>query len=126
MANAKQKMVLSRATHEIDAEGKVLGRLATRIATLLRGKHKATFQPHIDAGDVVVVHHASKIKLTGQKMDQKVYHRHTGYPGGLRTTKLSASFGENPAQVLRRAVYQMLPDNRLRKEMIKRLRISNE
>lgn len=113
-------------THEIDAEGKVLGRLATQIATLLRGKHKATFQPHIDAGDVVVVRHVAGIKFTGQKIDQKVYHRHTGYPGGLRTKKLSTLFGENPAEVLRRAVYQMLPDNKLRKEMIKRLRISTE
>ncbi|MBI4253281.1 50S ribosomal protein L13 [Candidatus Uhrbacteria bacterium] len=121
-----QRIKQIRATHEIDAEGKVLGRLATRIATILRGKHKATFQPHIDGGDIVIVRNAGKVKLTGQKMGQKVYHHHTGYPGGLRTKKLSTSFGENPAWVVHHAVYQMLPDNRLRKEMIKRLHISND
>jgi len=122
MANAK-KPVTTRATHEIDASEKPLGRLATQVAVLLRGKHKATFQPHIDAGDKVIVQNASKVKLTGQKLTQKVYHSYSGYPGGLKTQKLSQLMVKDPSEVIRRAVFQMLPDNRLRKEMIKRLEI---
>lgn len=122
----KQKATIQRATHEIDAAEQTLGRLATRIATLLRGKHKPTFQPHIDAGDKVVVHHARTLKLSGQKLAQKVYYRYSGYPGGLKTKKASVLMQDNPAEILHRAVYQMLPDNRLRKAMIKRLTIYND
>ena len=122
MALEKRKTIV-RGTHEIDATEKTLGRLATHIATLLRGKNKPSFQPHIDGGDKVVVRNVSKIKITGQKMNQKVYYSYSGYPGGLKTKKLSTLFAVNPADVLRRAVFQMLPDNRLRKEMIKHLDI---
>ncbi len=126
MQKIKQKIVINRATHDIDATGKVLGRLATHIATLLRGKNKPTFQPHSDGGDIVVVRHAKDITLTGQKANQKVYHHHSGYPGGLKTEKIAAVIKKNPGEILRRAVYQMLPDIRLRKGMMKRLTIHNE
>lgn len=122
----KQKATIQRITNEIDAAEKTLGRLATHIATLLRGKHKPTFQPHIDAGDTVVVHNARNLKLTGQKLAQKVYYHYSGYPGGLKTKKASVLMQDNPAEILRYSVYQMLPDNRLRKAMIKRLRIYND
>lgn len=121
----KKSTPIKRAIHEFDATGKSLGRLATQIAVLLRGKNKPSFEPHIDAGDKVVVIHAAQIKLTGQKLTQKVYHKHSGYPGGLKTQKLSTLFVKDPSEVLHRAVFQMLPDNRLRKHMIKRLTISN-
>lgn len=126
MQKIKQKIVINRQAHDIDATGKVLGRLATHIATLLRGKNKPTFQPHSDGGDIVVVHHAKDITLTGQKANQKVYHHHSGYPGGLKTEKIAAVIKKNPGEILRRAVYQMLPDIRLRKGMMKRLTIHNE
>lgn len=119
------KTPIKRAIHELDATGKPLGRLATQIAVLLRGKNKPSFEPHIDAGDKVVVTNAAQIKLTGQKLTQKVYHSYSGYPGGLKTKKLSTLFASNPSEVIHRAVFQMLPDNRLRKHMIKRLTISN-
>lgn len=126
MQKIKQKIVINREAHDIDANGKVLGRLATHIATLLRGKNKPTFQPHSDGGDIVVVRHAKDITLTGQKANQKVYHHHSGYPGGLKTEKIAAVIKKNPGEILRRAVHQMLPDIRLRKSMMKRLTIHNE
>ena len=125
MNKIKQKVLITRSAHEIDAEGKTLGRLATHIATLLRGKNKATFQPHVDGGDSVIVNNAAKVTLTGQKLSQKVYHRYSGYPGGLKTEKMSQLMTTQPSEVLRRAVYQMLPDIRLRKSMMKRLTIRN-
>ncbi|MBI4599925.1 50S ribosomal protein L13 [Candidatus Uhrbacteria bacterium] len=121
----KKSAPIKREIHTLNATDRPLGRLATQIAVLLRGKNKPTFQPHIDAGDSVVVAHAAQVKLTGQKLTQKVYQRHSGYPGGLKTKKLSSLFADDPSQVLHRAVFQMLPDNRLRKHMIKRLTISN-
>ncbi|MDP2630344.1 MAG: 50S ribosomal protein L13 [Candidatus Uhrbacteria bacterium] len=121
----EKKPPLQRETHEIDATGKTVGRLSTQIATLLRGKHKPSFEPHIDAGDFVVVKNAKYLKFTGQKLTQKVYHRHSGYPGGLKTKKLSAIFAQDPSDVLRRSVLQMLPDIRLRKNMINRLTVTN-
>lgn len=126
MPTKKNTKTIKRETREIDATDKVLGRLATQVATLLRGKNKATFQPHIDGGDAVVVLHIAQVKFTGQKINQKVYHRYTGYPGGLKTESMSRLMKDNPAEVFRRAVYQMLPDNRLRKGMMKRLHISND
>lgn len=107
--------------HEIDASGKVLGRLATEIAILLRGKHRPDFDFHIDKGDSVVVLNVEQMKLTGNKLDKKVYFHHSGYPGGLKTKKLSELMTSSPAQVLHRAVYNMLPKNKLRQHMIKRL-----
>lgn len=112
---------IQRAIHVLDASEKPLGRLATHIATLLRGKNKPTFMPHIDAGDIVVVSNIGSVKLTGQKASQKVYHHYSGYPGGLKTQKMAEVLKKDSGDVLRRAVYQMLPDNRLRKDMIKRL-----
>lgn len=120
-----KKPAILRITHKIDATDQVLGRLATSIVLVLRGKNKATFQPHIDAGDFVNVTNAAKLKLTGKKLDQKQYYHYSGYPGGLRTKKLSVVMVKDPAWALRAAVWNMLPKNKLRNNMIKRLKISN-
>ncbi|PIR94375.1 50S ribosomal protein L13 [Candidatus Falkowbacteria bacterium CG10_big_fil_rev_8_21_14_0_10_39_11] len=113
---------MARQTHTIDATDKVLGRLASKIATILRGKNKVSFQPHIDDGDFVNIKNVAKIKLTGKKLEQKVYYRHTGYPGGLREKKASDLMVSKPEEVLRTAVVKMLPKTRLRSGMIKRLK----
>jgi len=112
---------MERKTHTIDAENKILGRLASEIAVLLRGKHKPDFAPHKDAGDFVVVKNADKIRISGKKMDQKKYRHYSGYPGGLKEKPLKELFEKKPDEVLRRAVMGMLPKNRLRAKMIKRL-----
>lgn len=112
-----------RQTTEIDATDQAVGRLATQVAVLLRGKHKPDFVPHIDAGDFVHVINAGKVKFTGRKLVQKDYYHHTMYPGGLRRTPMKKIFDNNPTDVLRRAVYGMLPKNKLRDEMMKRLQI---
>lgn len=114
-----------RNTHELDATGQILGRFATNVATLLRGKHKATYTPNLDGGDIVVISNASKIKLSGKKIDQKVYYRHSGYPGGLKETKIRDLVEKNPTKLLRDTIYHMLPKNRMRDKIIKRLKISN-
>ncbi|MBD3207885.1 MAG: 50S ribosomal protein L13 [Candidatus Nealsonbacteria bacterium] len=115
---------MQRETHHIDATDKSLGRLASRIAVLLRGKHKPEFIPRKDMGDVVVVDNVDKMKITGKKLEQKKYYRHSGYPGGIKETPLKDLFAENPGEVLKRAVYGMLPKNRLRSKQIKRLKFS--
>jgi large subunit ribosomal protein L13 len=107
----------------VDAEGQNLGRLASRIAQVLRGKHKPTYSPHLDGGDYVVVVNADKIAVTGRKMDQKMYYRHTGYPGGIRETNLRSLLDRHPTQALKFAVRGMLPKNRLGRRMIKKLKI---
>ncbi len=112
---------LLRQHVNIDATGMTMGRLAVKIATLLRGKHKPTYQPHKDEGDIVVVTNAAGMKFSGKKLDQKEYHHYSGYPGGLKTRKLSVLFATRPDDVLRRAVREMLPDTRLRTAMMKRL-----
>jgi large subunit ribosomal protein L13 len=114
---------MKREIHTIDATGKVLGRLATQIAILLRGKHKKNFQPHLDIGDFVIVKNVDKIKFTGRKLLQKKYHRHSGYPGGIKEIPLEKLFKQNPGKVLKMAVWGMLPKNKLRRKQIKRLRI---
>ena len=114
---------IERNTHTIDASGKILGRLASEIAKLLQGKHKPDYTPNIDAGDIVEVSNVTKIKLSGKKMDQKVYYRHSGYPGGLKTRKISEAMEKDPTFVLRNAVSFMLPKNTFRSRMISRLRI---
>lgn len=119
----KSAQKIERATHTIDATGIAMGRLATRVATILRGKNKATYQPHIDAGDRVVITNVKLMKLTGQKAKQKVYHSYSGYPGGLKTKKLADILEKNPGEALTRSVYQMLPPTRLRTGMMKRLQI---
>lgn len=106
---------------EINAENQILGRLASRIALILRGKHSPSFQPHILSKEKVVVSNAEKIKFTGKKMEQKKYFHYSGYPGGLREKRMKEVFEKNPNEVLRIAVLGMLPKNRLRKEMIKNL-----
>lgn len=111
-----------RTAHTIDATNKSLGRLATEIAVLLMGKNKATFERHIDGGDSVNVVNFDAVKITGNKREQKTYYRHSGYPGGLKEEKLESLLERNPGEVLKRAVYGMLPKNKLRPLMIKRLK----
>ncbi len=121
----KPSILIGRKTHKIDANGIVLGRLATRIATLLRGKHKVSYQPHIDGGDFVVVANASQMKITGLKLEQKKYYHYSGYPGGMKVKQMGHLMEKNPSDVLRRAVCQMLPSTRLRKGMMNRLTIQS-
>jgi len=120
--NAKQGDI-DRRWYVVDAEGQTLGRLATRIADTLRGKNKAQYTPHVDSGDFVVVVNAEKIAVTGKKLDQKLYHRHSGYPGGLRTRTLREQLERRPTEVLRKAVKGMLPRNRLARAQITKLKI---
>jgi len=112
---------MQRNTHTIDASGRVLGRLATEIAVLLRGKHKPDFLPRQDMGDFVVVKNADKIIFTGKKLEKKTYFRHSEYLGGVKRIPMKEVFKENPGAVLKRAVYGMLPKNKLRARQIKRL-----
>jgi large subunit ribosomal protein L13 len=113
---------MKRKTHIIDATNKALGRLASGIAILLMGKNKPNFDPSKDMGDFVVVKNVEKIKITGKKMDQKKYYRHSGYMGGLKEIPLEKIFKQKPAEVFKKAVLGMLPKNRLRKRMIMRLK----
>lgn len=115
---------IERKTYQIDATGKILGRLATEVATLLRGKNVATFRPNVDAGANVEVTNASKIKFSGKKLEQKEYIWHTNYPGGLKRKKVKDVFAKDPAAVLKAAVLGMLPKNKLRPYMIKRLKVT--
>lgn len=112
---------IHRNRHEIDATDQAVGRLATRIATLLRGKHKTDYQPHLDHGDIVIILNANKVRFSGKKLEQKEYYRYSGYPGGLKTKKMSDIFKAKPGELITRAVKQMLPDTRLREGMMKRL-----
>jgi len=107
----------------VDANGQTLGRLATQIADALRGKRKPTYTPHVDTGDFVVVVNAEKIAVTGRKLDQKKYYRHSGYPGGLRERTLREQLERRPTEVLRKAVKGMLPKNRLASQQITKLKI---
>jgi large subunit ribosomal protein L13 len=107
----------------VDAEGKTLGRLATQIAERLRGKNKPQFAPHVDIGDFVVVVNAEKIAVTGKKLEQKIYYRHSGYPGGLRQRTLKEQLNRQPTEVLRKAVKGMLPRNRLGRQQLTKLKI---
>lgn len=114
---------MKRETHTVDASGQVLGRLATQIVVLLRGKQKPDFAPYKDIGDFVVVKNVEKIKLTGRKKEQKKYYHHTGFLGGLKEVSLEKIFKRDPGEILKRAVYGMLPKNKLRAKQIKRLKI---
>ena len=114
---------ITRNWHVIDAEGAILGRLATEVATLLRGKHKPTFAPHIDTGDNVIVINASKLAISPRKAHDKLYHRHTGYPGGVRTRSLEQMLERVPEQVIRLAVRRMLPKGPLGRKQLKKLKI---
>jgi large subunit ribosomal protein L13 len=114
---------ITREWYLVDAEGKTLGRLATQIADTLRGKRKPQYTPHVDTGDFVVVVNAEKIRVTGDKLDQKRYYRHSGYPGGLRSRTLREQLERRPTEVLRVAVKGMLPKNRLARQQITKLKI---
>lgn len=114
---------VQRSWFVVDAADQVLGRLATRIATVLRGKHKPTFTSHVDCGDFVVVVNAEKIKLTGRKLDQKEYYRYSGYPGGLSRRTARQVLDTHPERVLQAAVKRMLPKNRLSKDVFKKLKV---
>lgn len=107
----------------VDASDKILGRLASAVAGRLRGKHKAEFVPHMDTGDFVVVVNAGKIRVTGRKLDQKMYYRHSGYIGGLKETSLRTMMQAKPEQVIMKAVRGMLPKNRLGRAMLKKLKV---
>jgi large subunit ribosomal protein L13 len=114
---------VTRQWYLVDAEGKTLGRLATQIADTLRGKRKPQYTPHVDTGDFVIVVNAEKIQVTGNKLDQKRYYRHSGYPGGLRSRTLREQLDRRPTEVLRVAVKGMLPKNRLARQQITKLKI---
>lgn len=107
----------------VDMEDKVLGRVATEIARVLRGKHKPIFTPSVDTGDFVVVVNASKLKLTGNKLADKMYHRHTGYPGGLRSINAEKLLASKPEELIKKAVKGMLPKNKLGRQMFKKLKV---
>jgi large subunit ribosomal protein L13 len=109
--------------HLVNAEGKTLGRLAARVAAVLRGKHRPTFTPNVDMGDHVVIINAEKIHLTGSKMETKLYRHHTGYPGGLKTATAEHLFRKDPTELLTRAIEGMLPKNPLGNGMAKKLRV---
>lgn len=109
--------------HEIDATGMAVGRLASKVAMLLRGKNKATFSPDIDNGDSVAVINAGQVKFTGRKLVQKDYYHHTMHPGGIKRTPMKKVFEQNPEEVIRHAVLRMLPDNRQRSNLMQRLTI---
>jgi large subunit ribosomal protein L13 len=114
---------ITRQWHVIDADGAILGRLATEVATLLRGKHKPIFAPHVDTGDHVIVVNASKLAIGQRKAQQKMYHRHSGYPGSLRSENLEKLLARDPERVVRLAVRRMLPKGPLGRRQLKKLRI---
>ncbi len=114
---------IDRKTHEIDATGQSVGRVATKAAMMLRGKNKATFTPHIDNGDFVTIINASKVSFSGRKFVQKDYKRHTMYPGGLKVVSMKKVFETDPTDVMRRAVNGMVPKNRHREILMKRLTV---
>jgi large subunit ribosomal protein L13 len=120
--NAKPGEV-ERRWYVVDADGQTLGRLATRIADTLRGKDKAQYTPHVDTGDFVVVVNAEKVVVTGNKLDQKRYYRHSGYPGGLRSRTLREQLERRPTEVIRAAVKGMLPKNRLARKQLNKLKV---
>ena len=114
---------VKRNWHLIDVKGQILGRVSTQIATLLIGKHKPTYSAHMDVGDYVVVINAKHIELTGKKKSQKLYYRHSGYPGGFRKIKYAQMIDEQPEKVIKLAVKRMLPKNRLNKDRMARLKV---
>jgi large subunit ribosomal protein L13 len=114
---------IQREWFVIDAKDQTLGRLATQVAVLLRGKHKPIFAPHMDVGDYVIVINADKIRVTGRKLDQKIYYRHSGYPGGLRQRTLREQLQRFPERVIEAAVRGMLPKNKLGRKMFKKLKV---
>ncbi|GBD45874.1 50S ribosomal protein L13 [bacterium HR41] len=120
MAN---KATRERRWYVVDAAGKTLGRLATQIADVLRGKHKPEYTPHVDVGDFVIVVNAERVAVTGRKREQKIYYRHSGYPGGLRHRTLAEQLERQPEEVIRLAVKGMLPRNRLARQQLRKLKV---
>lgn len=118
-----KKAEIQKQWYIVDAEGLTLGRAATQIANVLRGKHKPTFTPHVDTGDFVIVINAEKIQVTGKKQDQIVYSRHSGYPGGFKQTSYKEMLEKHPERILFKAVKGMIPHNRLGRQMIKKLKV---
>lgn len=114
---------VERKWYIVDAQGQTLGRLASEVAKILRGKHKAIYTPHVDTGDHVIIINAEKIVLTGKKLDQKIYKRHTGYPGGLREVNYRKLIADKPEFVVHKAVKGMIPHTRLGRQMIKKLKV---
>jgi large subunit ribosomal protein L13 len=114
---------INRTWHVVDADGLVLGRLATRVATILRGKHKPIFAPHVDTGDHVIVVNAAKVVMSSDKADKKFVYRHSGYPGGLKAASYSELLLTRPEEVVRRAVRGMLPRNRLGRQQLSKLKV---
>ena len=114
---------ISRNWHIIDVGGEVLGRMSTQITALLMGKHKPTYSNHMDMGDYVVVVNAQKVKVTGKKREQKVYRKHSGYPGGFKEVSFEKMITEHPERVIELAVSRMLPNNRLRQKRMRRLKV---
>lgn len=114
---------ISREWLVVDASNKILGRLATEVARVLRGKHKPEYTPHLDTGDFVIVVNAGKIAVTGRKMEDKLYYRHTGYPGGLKVETLRERMNKYPDRVIRSAVWGMLPKNRLGRQLLRKLKV---
>ena len=117
---------IRREWYVIDADGQILGRLASKVATVLLGKHKPTFTPGVETGDGVIVINAGKIRVTGKKMTDKVYYRHSGYPGGLKSITLRDQLAKHPERVIRAAVWGMLPHNKRGRSIIKRLKVYAE
>ena len=114
---------IERQWFVVDARGQTLGRLASEIAKILKGKHKPIYAPHLDTGDFVIVINAEKVHVTGKKMDQKMYYRHSGYPGGLKSITLREQLKRHPTRVIRSAVKGMLPHNRLGRAMLRKLKV---
>lgn len=119
----EKKEEIEREWYVVDAEGQTLGRLASRIAPLLKGKHKPTYTPHLDCGDFVIIVNAEKVRVTGRKLDQKLYYHHSGYPGGLKSISLRDQLDRYPERVLEAAVRGMLPKNKLGRRMVKKLKV---
>ena len=117
----EKKETVERKWYVIDAEGQTLGRVATKVATILKGKHKPTYTPHVDCGDYVIVINASKVNLTGNKLEDKMYYNHSGYTGGLRVRSAKTMRESYPEEMLERAVKGMLPKGRLGRQMYKKL-----
>ena len=121
-----KKEDIKRSWYIVDASDKILGRLASRVAIILRGKHKPIFTPYLDTGDGVIVINAAKIKVTGRKMQQKLYRRHSGYPGGFREVTLEKMLETRPTTVIKLAVRRMLPQGPLGRDMLKKLKIYSD
>ncbi len=119
----REEALAQRQWYIVDAEGKVLGRLATEVARILRGKHKPSFSPHIDGGDFVIIVNAGRVSLTGKKLEQKIYYRHSEYPGGLRASTAKHMLETKPNNIVQLAVKGMLPKNRLGRELLRKLKV---